>query len=311
MYDIAQHIKPERFSWSLRRERLFNSCHLAYLFNYHLSQGGQQLYSADRCRQLYRLKQINSADNWLRNIFSTAIRYTFSCGQNYATYGMAIDVLRRKALELFHHDWRQCTLEQWRDDPKNTNIFEIYYGQKNTAKILFTEWLARLNCWLNTFTANSLFDKLWKLDSLKWRQIKCPASLDIGDFHIWINPILVWRDHDYGAMIIYSYNDSDTLSQVEITLASSLLSRETYLDIEQQEILIYIPGNDDIFVRHPVAQVLEQGRIMINKSSRAMREFENNVVCGMSVTGQQSANCANCNFIEYCRDYDFFHHGIQ
>ncbi len=307
---IAPDIKQKRFSWSLRRERLFNSCHLAYLFNYHLSYGGQLHYAEDRCRHLYRLKHIHSADNWLQGIIADTLRHTFNCGQNYATYNSAVENFRRQALEIFHHDWYQCMAEQWRDDPKNSNIFEIYYGGGATAKALFAAWLAKLEDWLKTFIANSLFEKMWKLDSLKWRQLETPAAIDLGDIHIWLNPILAWHDHNYGAMLIFSQG-ADKLNSVEISLASILLGQKTYLPIGRQEIMLYPPGGDDIFVRHPVEQELEQSKIIINESSSKMREFEHNVVCGMSVKGQQTVNCIHCNFLEFCQNHNFFHNGIQ
>ncbi|MCF6175253.1 MAG: hypothetical protein L3J71_05770 [Victivallaceae bacterium] len=295
----------------MHRDLLFNSCHLAYLFNYHLARGGQLPYSSDRCRLLYRLKHIRTADSWLRGIFADAVRHTFNCGQNYATCNAAKEVLQRHALELFRRNWHECMLDEWRKDPKSTNIFEIYYDQDNVSKTLFAEWLAVLEDWLKSFTANSLFDKLWQLDSLKWRPLDTPASFDIDGIRVWINPLLAWRDHDYGAIMIFSHSQCGDLSQIEVSLASMLLSQKTYLDIEKQEIMLYMPGNDDIFVRHPVRQELKQCKMMIRESSGNMREFEHNIVRGMAVSGQRTTACESCRFIELCRGNDFFHNGLQ
>lgn len=311
MNSIAPQIRTENFSWSLRRDFIFKSCRLAYLFNYHLSQGGQSHYATDTCQSLYRLKHVRDADDWLRNIFLHAIQKTFNGGQLHTTHQAAVNCLRHHAFKIFHHGWHECIHQAWCHDPKLTNISEIYYGPENAVKTLFAEWLATMEQWLNAFTINSLFEKLWQIDSLKWRQLANPTSLYVNGIKVWSNPILAWRDHNYGAIMIYAYNHSMAINLIPICLASMILNQQTYLLLGEQEIMLYQPGHDDIRVYHPNQAEIYRGKITIHRSSAKMQEFEHAVKQGMQINGQRSATCNNCRFREMCQKNDFFTNGIQ
>ena len=311
MHNIVKQLKIDNFSWSLRREQLFNSCRLAYLFHYHFSQGGHTPYAPDSCRQLYRLKQLRHTDGWLRGIFSDAVRYTFNCGQVHQDTQAAAEILQQHAFESFRHGWHECRLEEWRQDAKRTNIFEIYYAPQANMKVMFTDWLNRLEHWLQSFIANSLFDKLCQLDSLKWRQVSAPCSFDVDNTPVWINPVLAWRDHGYGTLLMLSHKHSDNLTSVETSMGSLLISQQSHLDLRTQEVMLYTPGDDDIFVQHPLPDEIKQCKMLIRQSSAEMQEFETAIAQNMPLSGQQSTACTNCNFKGICQENNFFIDGIQ
>ena len=308
---IEKQLNIDNFSWSLRRKHYFNSCKLAYLFHYHFAHGGHARYSPDSCQQLYRLKYLQHADNWLRGILAAAIRSTFNCGQFHLNDRAAAETLQRHAFELFRHGWAECKLKEWRQDAKTTNIFEIYYAPHLDMKIMFNEWLNRLEYWLKAFIANSLFHKLCQLDNLNWWQFNTPSSFNVNNIPVWANPILAWRDHEYGAMLLLRHDNSDELAHIETAIGSLLISQHSHLEPPIQEIMLYMPGNDDIFIRHPTEQELLQCRTMIIQSSAEMQDFEAALLDNMVVNGQKTAYCTNCNFKEFCQEYNYFVDGIQ
>jgi transposase-like protein len=308
---IEKQLKLDNFSWSLRRQYYFNSCKLAYLFQYHFAHGGHSRYASDSCQQLYRLKHLQHADNWLYGIVSAAIRATFNCGQIQSNATTVAETLQQHAFEIFRHDWVECKLKAWQQDAKTINIFEIYYAPQIEMKIMFNSWLKRLEYWLKAFIANSLFHKLCQLDNLDWWQFDTPSSFNINNIPVWVNPLLAWHDHEYGAMLLLRHNNSNELAHLETAIGSLLISQHSHLAPPTQEIMLYMPGNDDIFIRHPTEQELRACRTMIIQSSAKMQNFEAALAAKLSINGQKSTYCNNCKFKEFCQEHNYFVDGIQ
>jgi hypothetical protein len=52
------------FSWSISRDRLFQTCPRQYYFNYYAYWGGWDLNAPERTRQIYILKQLKNRYMW-------------------------------------------------------------------------------------------------------------------------------------------------------------------------------------------------------------------------------------------------------
>ena len=52
------------FSWSISRDRLFQTCPRQYYFNYYRYWGGWETDAAERTRQIYVLKQLKNRYMW-------------------------------------------------------------------------------------------------------------------------------------------------------------------------------------------------------------------------------------------------------
>lgn len=172
------------FSWSLSRARLFDFCPRAYFYHYYGSAGGFEAGSGTEL--LYRLKQLQPLELWLDSICTAVLREFF-----YETPEKLN--LRLAARRRFHRGMRSVSLREWRDDPRQLNLFEAYYGREE-INALAERGARLLDIRINQLTASGLADYLRKIPYLNRKNFPFPDAVQIGRIKTYLAPALIWQE---------------------------------------------------------------------------------------------------------------------
>jgi hypothetical protein len=177
-------IEEPGFSWSLSRESLFVFCPRAYFYHYYGSRGGFEQFSG--AELLYELKHIRPLNLWLNSICTSVLRELFyESPENFN--------IRRTAGRYFRDGMRSVSLREWRDDPRQLNLFEAYYGLSGINE-LEESGAELLETYIKSLTASGLTDYLSGIPYLKRKIFSFPVAADIDGIKVWLAPALVWEE---------------------------------------------------------------------------------------------------------------------
>ncbi len=301
MLELTDKIDLANFSWSLLREHYFHSCRRAYIFYYHLARGGNNAYASTATCLIYRLKYLCRVERWLQRLFFQAIRQTFTSASTPTIHSDLADFLIHNCLKNFHRDCQMLKAKCWRNDPKLPNLTEIYYREQIISHQTFLDWQQILQHYLEQFIANPLFSELSAMNSLCWRHFDTPTAVSLGELKLWLNPLLIWRKHDYAHILLPDNRYSAENTLLKIAAASLKLSQMSGLPPEQQQIYLLFPENGDIVLQRPNLHQLTKSWSKIIQNSAEMRNFEYNTAKINQLPPGTETYCPQCNFREICQ----------
>ena len=122
------------FSWSITRDRVFQSCPRQYYYNYYGYWGGWEMDAPERTRQTYILKNLKNRFMWAGEKVHDCIKHTLTN-------------LRRDISILDVDQIISITLNQmWR-----VQVFQgktLSYPSKDLRSFWTRIWRGHIGCWL-------------------------------------------------------------------------------------------------------------------------------------------------------------------
>ncbi|MDD5697186.1 MAG: hypothetical protein PHH77_01095 [Victivallaceae bacterium] len=172
------------FSWSLSRDHLFSFCPRAYFYHYYGAAGGFEFGSGTEL--LYRLKKLQKLELWLTALCTAVLRGFFY--ENPENFNFRLAARRN-----FRRGMRSVSLREWRADPQQLNLFELYYGLEEINAL--TERGAQLlNTWIDQLIESGLTDYLGKIPYLERKTFSFPAAAYVGKIKTWLAPAVIWQE---------------------------------------------------------------------------------------------------------------------
>jgi hypothetical protein len=114
------------FSWSISRDRIFQTCPRQYYFNYYGYWGGWETDSPARTRQIYILKQLQNRFMWAGAKVHDCINHTLTNLQRGISV-LDIDQIVDITLNQMREEFRSSREKRYLTHPKTCALFEHEY----------------------------------------------------------------------------------------------------------------------------------------------------------------------------------------
>jgi len=115
-----------KFSWSISRDRVLQTCHRQYYFNYYGYWGGWDLDALERTRQIYILKQLQNRFMWVGAKVHDCIKHSLTNlrrGMSVLDVDQIVDI----ALNQMKEEFRSSREKRYLTHPKTCALFENEY----------------------------------------------------------------------------------------------------------------------------------------------------------------------------------------
>lgn len=294
--DSISTIKAGEFSWSISRNKIYESCRRAYYLRYYAALGGHEQYSGEERPLLYRLKNLRSPDAWLKEIFAESLRETFHQGQFFPTSSEAARELEKQMLKKFSRGRGEALSGCWIEDPKRVNLQEIYYNEAD-PDIFFKEQFKRLKETFIFFVNTDIFEQLCRIDSLNWKRIPLPAACTLRNFKIWLAPAIIWS----GGGRVTALNITSGGGRTAGALAALMLHQKTRIPFERIDILSLNWYEHELEWRnHTVKEVRMELAGVMRSARRMLHEISPDGYVHEKNFADNHDNCPRCIFREFC-----------
>ena len=188
------------FSWSISRDRVFQSCPRQYYFNYYGYWGGWENAAPERTRQIYVLKQLQNRYMWAGAKVHDCIERTLTNLRRGISV-LDVDQIVEITLNQMRKEFRSSREKRYLTHPKTCALFEHEYelsisdaDWKNTAGNME-------NC-LRNFYASEIFEMLKELPQQMWLEVEDFSSFNLNNTKIWAVLDCSFRTDDGGVTII-------------------------------------------------------------------------------------------------------------
>jgi CRISPR/Cas system-associated exonuclease Cas4 (RecB family) len=198
------------FSWSISRDRIFQTCPRQYYFNYYGYWGGWETDAPARTRQIYILKQLQSRFMWAGAKVHDCINHTLTNLQRGISV-LDVDQIIDITLNQMREDFRSSREKRYLARPKTCALFEHEYE----AGISNDEWKRvadSMQLCLRNFYGSETFEMLKTLPRQMWLEVEDFSSFNLDNTKIWAVLDCSFRTDDGGITII-DWKTGRTMSQ--------------------------------------------------------------------------------------------------
>jgi CRISPR/Cas system-associated exonuclease Cas4 (RecB family) len=188
------------FSWSISRDRLFQTCPRQYYFNYYGYWGGWDLNAPERTRQIYILKQLQNRHMWVGEKVHDCIKHTLTNLQRGISV-LDVDQILDITLSQMREDFRSSREKRYHARPKSCALFEHEY----TVPISDDDWKKttdNMEQCLRNFYASETFSMLKELPRNMWLEVEDFSSFYLNNTKVWAVLDCSFRTEDGGVTII-------------------------------------------------------------------------------------------------------------
>lgn len=285
-------IDENEFSWSLSRDSLFTFCPRAYFYHYYGSTGGFEQFSD--AELLYQLKKIQPLELWINSVCAEVLREFFY--ENPENFN-----IHKAAARRFRQGTRSISLREWRDDPQQLNLFELYYGLEEINELI-ERGAKLLEKSIDSLLESGLINYLEGIPYLDRKTFSFPVSTNIGRIKTWLAPVIVWLEdgllkfltlnnggssrihagHTAALHKIYAFNNLRIKPECVVTLNFDLTTGETTA-----------LSDDEINISELIDYVKDSAAGMLAALTDHNTVFEGNF-------SKNANNCVKCRFRKYC-----------
>jgi hypothetical protein len=295
------------FSWSLARYGLFQKCHRAYFYQYIATTGGWDKYTDQAVRELYTLKNLQFSRQWLENILASTLRKIIL--ESPASPKEFEKKFFSEALKKFYFEKKELELEEWRQDPKKLNLFEVYYHEVSETKKFLEELELRLLQTIKDIVNSGYLEDFIKTPYLNWKKLPFPASFHFNDVEIWLNPILLRTAKEkLEIFFLHFFHPQFSSTYLQKSSELGMMLAEQKFKIPKKNIdcqhFILSPENVELIQTPPLPDDFEAE---INQSISEMyaihpAETQVKESSFLKLPEEARENCSKCKFKAYCLD---------
>lgn len=194
------------FSWSISRDRAFQTCPRQYYFNSYGYWGGWETDAPARTRQIYILKNLKNRYMWTGSKVHDCIKHSLTNLQRGIS---VLDV--DQIVDITLNQFRSSREKRYLTRPKTCALFEHEYD----APIADAEWKRvtdNMEQCLRNFYSSDTFDMLKALPQQMWLEVEDFSSFNLNNTKIWAVLDCSFRTEDGGVTII-DWKTGRTMSQ--------------------------------------------------------------------------------------------------
>jgi len=188
------------FSWSISRDRVFQTCPRQYYFNYYSYWGGWETDAPAKTRQIYILKNLKNRYMWSGAKVHDCIKHTLTNLQRGISV-LEVDQIVDITLNQMREEFRSSRGKRYLTHPKTCALFEHEYE----SPITDADWKKtadKVEQCLRNFYSSETFDKLKALPQQMWLEVEDFSSFHLDKTKIWAVLDCSFRTEDGGITII-------------------------------------------------------------------------------------------------------------
>jgi CRISPR/Cas system-associated exonuclease Cas4 (RecB family) len=188
------------FSWSISRDRIFQTCPRQYYFNYYGYWGGWETGAPERTRQIYILKQLQNRYMWAGAKVHDCINHTLTNLQRGISV-LDVDQIVDITLNQMREEFRSSREKRYLTHPKTCALFEHEYE----VPISDADWKKtadNMELCLRNFYTSETFSMLKELPKQMWLGVEDFSSFHLNNTKIWAVLDCSFRNDDAGITII-------------------------------------------------------------------------------------------------------------
>ena len=188
------------FSWSISRDRVFQTCPRQHYFNYYGYWGGWEINAPQRIKQIYVLKQLKNRYMWAGAKVHDCIEHTLTNLQRGISV-LDVDQIIDITLNQMREEFRSSREKRYHIKPKTCALFEHEYD----VSILDIDWKKtadNMEHCLRNFYSSETFDMLKELPRKMWLEVEDFSSFNLKNTKIWAVLDCSYRTEDGGVTII-------------------------------------------------------------------------------------------------------------
>jgi RecB family exonuclease len=188
------------FSWSISRDRVFQTCPRQYYFNYYGYWGGWEINAPQRVKQIYVLKQLKNRRMWAGEKVHDCIKHTLTNLQRGISV-LNVDQIIDITLNQMREEFRSSREKRYHARPKTCALFEHEYD----VPISDADWKKtadNLELCLRNFYGSETFAMLKNLPRRMWLEVEDFSSFYLDRTKIWAVLDCSFRTEDGGITII-------------------------------------------------------------------------------------------------------------
>jgi CRISPR/Cas system-associated exonuclease Cas4 (RecB family) len=188
------------FSWSISRDRVFQTCPRQYYFNYYGYWGGWESDAPERTRQIYILKQLQNRFMWSGAKVHDCIERTLTNLRRDISI-LDVDQIVEITLNQMREDYRSSRGKRYLTHPKTCALFEHEYD----VPISDDDWkkiAENTEQCLRNFYASETFAMLKEIPQQMWLEVEDFSSFNLNNTKVWAVLDCSFRTEDGGVTII-------------------------------------------------------------------------------------------------------------
>lgn len=119
------------FSWSLRRQEMWNQCRRKYFLHYYAARGGHDADASPELRRIHEMRSLVPAQTYIRRTIAAEFRHVFYAPHEAedAEYQEAPErILTGRVLRRFHIEFRRMLIGEFHADHGQPMLYELYYN---------------------------------------------------------------------------------------------------------------------------------------------------------------------------------------
>jgi hypothetical protein len=170
------------FSWSISRDRVFQTCLRQYYFNYYGYWGGWEMDAPARTRQIYILKNLKNRYMWAGAKVHDCIKHTLTNIKRGISV-LDVDQIVDITLNQMREEFRSSREKRYLTHPKTCALFEHEYD----LDILDAEWkktAGKVEKCLRNFYSSETFEMLKELPQQMWLEVEDFSSFNLNNTKI-------------------------------------------------------------------------------------------------------------------------------
>jgi CRISPR/Cas system-associated exonuclease Cas4 (RecB family) len=198
------------FSWSISRDRVFQTCPRQYYFNYYGYGGGWETDAPERIRRIYILKNLKNRYMWSGAKVHDCIKHTLTNLQRGISV-LDVDQIVGITLNQMREEFRSSREKRYLTHPKTCALFEHEYE----VPISDADWKKtadNMEQCLRNFYSSETFGMLKELPQQMWLEVEDFSSFNMNNTKIWAVLDCSFRTEDGGITII-DWKTGRTMSQ--------------------------------------------------------------------------------------------------
>ena len=174
-----------RFSWSLRRRRLWNGCRRRYFITYYAPRGGHDPAAEATLRQIHLAKSLLSRDGYCNILLRTAMRELFYRRNEEEDNGSGME-LRSRVMLTFAREFNRMLLGFWQEDHR-TPMLRALLAPAVSCETVRNELETRLKRSVEALEQNG-WGEFRHIPPERRRPLPSPLEVRIGELPCWCSP---------------------------------------------------------------------------------------------------------------------------
>ncbi len=170
------------FSWSISRNRVFQTCPRQYYFNYYGYWGGWETDALPRTRQIYILKKLKNRYMWTGEKVHSCIKHTlinFQRGISVLDVDQIVDI----TLNQMREEFRSSRGKRYLTHPNTCALFEYEYDV-SISDAVWKMTAGNMEQCLRNFYSSETFEMLKELPQQMWLEVEDFSSFNLNNTKI-------------------------------------------------------------------------------------------------------------------------------